>query len=216
MYCGKGQISDGETAESKSIITRKGSERIAKYAFDIAKKLNRKKVTIVHKANILKTTSGLFLKTAQNVAKQYPDIQSSDMIVDACVMNLIKNPEYFDVIVTTNLFGDILSDACAGLVGGLGLAPGANIGENHAVFEAVHGTAPDIAGKDLANPAALMLSACMMLDYLGHITESALFREAIQAAISNKEVCTKDLGGIGGTISFTTFICDFIKNSKKD
>lgn len=214
MYCGEGQISDGETAESKSIVTRKGSERIAAYAFELATKLKRKKVTIVHKANILKTTSGLFLKTAQDVALKYPNIESNEMIVDACTMNLIKNPEYFDMIVTTNLFGDILSDACAGLVGGLGLAPGANIGSNHAIFEAVHGTAPDIAGKDLANPSALMLSACMMLDYLGFHEQAILWRKAIQVAISNKDVCTKDLGGNGGTKSFTTFICEYLKSNK--
>lgn len=213
MYSGEGQIisEDGERAESKSVITKTGSIKIAEYAFNLATKLKRKKVTIVHKSNILKTTSGLFLKTALEKSLEFPEILTEEMIVDACAMNLVKNPNKFDVLVTTNLFGDILSDLCAGLVGGLGLAPGANIGDDIAIFEAVHGTAPDIVGKDLSNPSALMLSACMMLDYLGYINESEKWRKAIQMAISNKNVCTKDLGGLGGTKSFTNFICETVK-----
>ena len=205
MYSGEGQVllDNGERAEAKSVITKKGSEKIVKFAFEIAKKYNRKKVTLVHKANILKTTSGLFLSVGKEIAKQYPEIQFEEMIVDACCMNLVKNPERFDVIVTTNLFGDILSDLCAGLVGGLGLAPGANIGEDVCIFEAVHGTAPDIAGKDLANPSALMLSACLMLEQLGYLNDAKMWRKAIQMTISDKSVCTKDLGGSGGTKSFT-------------
>lgn len=208
MYCGEGQIYDEkrEVAEAKSIVSKKGSKRIAKYAFELAQKLNRKKVTIVHKSNILKTTSGLFLRTAMEESQSYKDLIIEEMIVDACCMNLVKNPNKFDVIVTTNLFGDIISDLCAGLVGGLGLAPGANIGDEIAIFEAVHGTAPDIAGKNLANPSSLMLSACMMLEYLGYHDESKRWKKAIQMAISNKEVCTGDLGGKGKTTQFTDFI----------
>src|SRR5690606_24856071 len=138
-------------------VTRKGSERIVRYAFDLAKNTGRKKVTVVHKANILKSTSGLFLKVAREAATQYPSIECNEQIVDNCCMQLVMRPEQFDVIVTTNLFGDIISDLCAGLVGGLGLAPGANIGEDAAIFEAVHGSAPDIAGKGIANPCALLL-----------------------------------------------------------
>jgi isocitrate dehydrogenase (NAD+) len=214
MYSGEGQTlsEDGEIAESKSIITKQGSLKIANYAFNLARKLNRKKVTIVHKSNILKTTSGLFLKTALEKSLEFPEINTEEMIVDACAMNLVKNPHKFDVLVTTNLFGDILSDLCAGLVGGLGLAPGANIGDDIAIFEAVHGTAPDIVGKDLANPSSLMLSACMMLDYLGYVEESTKWRKSIQMAITNKNVCTKDLGGQGGTKSFTNFICETVQN----
>ena len=138
-----------------------------RYAFDLARSTGRKKVTVVHKANILKSTSGLFLKVAREVAAQYPDIECNEMIVDNCCMQLVMQPEQFDIIVTTNLFGDIISDLCAGLVGGLGLAPGANIGTEAAIFEAVHGTAPDIAGKGIANPCALLLGAAQMLEHLG-------------------------------------------------
>ncbi|MFN2167137.1 MAG: isocitrate/isopropylmalate family dehydrogenase, partial [Anaerolineae bacterium] len=143
---------DGQTAESKMVVTRSGCERITRYAFDMARREGRKKVTIVHKANILKTVSGMFLDVARDVAADYPEIESSEMIVDATCMKLVMDPWQFDVIVTTNLFGDIISDLCAGLVGGLGLAPGGNIGEHAAMFEAVHGSAPDIAGQNLANP----------------------------------------------------------------
>ena len=160
-YSAEGQAlsEDGETATSITRTTRRGSERIVRYAFDLARRTGRKKVTVVHKANILKSTSGLFLRTAREVAQQYPDIQCNEMIVDNTCMQLVMRPEQFDVIVTTNLFGDIISDLCAGLVGGLGLAPGANIGTEAAIFEAVHGSAPDIAGKGIANPCALLLGA---------------------------------------------------------
>src|SRR5690606_26280118 len=168
-YIGEGQqlSTDGETATLTQKITRRGSERIVRYAFDLARRLGRKKVTIVHKANILKSTSGLFLKVAREVAEQYPDIECNELIVDNTCMQLVMRPEQFDVIVTTNLFGDIISDLCAGLIGGLGLTPGANIGEEVAIFEAVHGSAPDIAGKGVANPCALLLGAAQMLDHLG-------------------------------------------------
>ena len=165
-YIGEGQsiTEDGETATLQQRITRKGSERIVRYAFELARSAGRRKVTVVHKANILKTTSGLFLKVAREVAAEYPEIECNEMIVDNTCMQLVMRPEQFDVIVTTNLFGDIISDLCAGLVGGLGVVPGANIGDEHAIFEAVHGSAPDIAGKGLANPCALLLAAIDMLD----------------------------------------------------
>ena len=154
-------------AEAISIITRHGSDRIIRFAFEHARAAGRKQVTLVHKANILKMTSGLFLDTGREIARSYPDIQFNDIIVDNCAMQLVRDPTRFDVIVTTNLFGDILSDLTAGLVGGLGLVTGGNIGENAAIFEAVHGTAPDIAGQGVANPTAVMLAGAMMLDRIG-------------------------------------------------
>jgi isocitrate dehydrogenase (NAD+) len=207
-YIGEGQAvtADGETATLTQRVTRKGSERIVRYAFDLARKVGRKKVTILHKANILKSTSGLFLKTARNVALQYPDIQCNEMIIDNACMQLVMKPEQFDVLVTTNLFGDIISDLCAGLVGGLGLAPGANIGTEAAIFEAVHGSAPDIAGKDIANPCALLLGAAQMLDHLGMPERGNALRKAIRDAMDAKDSLTPDLGGEGTTMSFAKAI----------
>ena len=203
-YIGEGQSvsPDGETALLTQKVTRKGSERIVRYAFDLARRVGRKKVTVVHKANILKSTSGLFLKVAREVAQQYPDIQCNEMIVDNTCMQLVMRPEQFDVIVTTNLFGDIVSDLCAGLVGGLGLAPGANIGEHAAIFEAVHGSAPDIAGKNIANPCALLLAAGQMLDHLGHVEQANRLRQAIRDTLTAKDGVTPDVGGTGTTQSF--------------
>src|SRR5437868_9784019 len=188
-YIGEGQAlsADGETATLTQKVTRRGSERIVRYAFDLARKVGRKKVTVVHKANILKSTSGLFLKVAREVAGTYPDIVCTEMIVDNCCMQLVMNPYQFDVIVTTNLFGDIVSDLCAGLVGGLGLAPGANIGTEAAIFEAVHGSAPDIAGKGVANPCALLLAACQMLDHLALNAQAQRLRTAIRATVTAKD-----------------------------
>ena len=203
-YIGEGQSlsEDGETAMLTQKITRRGSERIVRYAFELARKTGRKKVTVVHKANILKSTSGLFLRTARVVAAEYPDIQCNEMIVDNTCMQLVMRPEQFDVIVTTNLFGDIVSDLCAGLVGGLGLAPGANIGEHAAIFEAVHGSAPDIAGKNIANPCALLLAAGQMLDHLGHVDHANRLRQAIRDTLTAKDGVTPDVGGTGTTQSF--------------
>jgi isocitrate dehydrogenase (NAD+) len=172
----------------------------------LARSANRKKVTIVHKANILKTVSGMFLDVAREVAREYPDIEAEEMIVDATCMKLVMNPWQFDVIVTTNLFGDIISDLCAGLVGGLGLAPGANIGENAAMFEAVHGSAPDIAGLHIANPCALILSAAQMLTHLGREDRALRLRAAIRATIVAGDRTTPDLGGHGDTLSFADAI----------
>ena len=207
-YIGEGQMvtEDGETATLTQRVTRKGSERIVRYAFDLARRLGRKKVTVVHKANILKSTSGLFLKVAREVAGQFPDIQCNEMIVDNTCMQLVMRPEQFDVIVTTNLFGDIISDLCAGLVGGLGLAPGANIGLNAAIFEAVHGSAPDIAGKGIANPVAMLLGAIQMLEHLGRVDEARRLRAAIVATMQERDHLTPDLGGTGTTTSFAEAI----------
>ena len=207
-YIGEGQAvtADGETATLTQRVTRKGSERIVRYAFDLARKVGRKKVTVLHKANILKSTSGLFLKTAREVALQYPDIQCNEMIIDNACMQLVMKPEQFDVLVTTNLFGDIISDLCAGLVGGLGLAPGANIGVEAAIFEAVHGSAPDIAGKGVANPCALLLGAAQMLDHLGMPERGNALRKAIRDAMEAKDSLTPDLGGEGTTMSFAKAI----------
>ncbi len=207
-YLAEGQevSADGETAFSGTRITRKGSERIVRYAFELAKSTGRKKVTAVHKANIIKSTSGLFLNVAREVAAQYPEIEFQEMIVDNCCMQLVMRPEQFDVIVTTNLFGDIISDLCAGLVGGLGLAPGANIGKDAAIFEAVHGTAPDIAGQGKANPCALLLAAAQMLDHVGQPENAERLRKAIVATMEAKDSLTGDLGGTGTTMSFAQAI----------
>ncbi len=207
-YIGEGQTlsEDGETALLTQRVTRRGSERIVRYAFELARKTGRKKVTVVHKANILKSTSGLFLRTARVVAAEYPDITCNEMIVDNTCMQLVMRPEQFDIIVTTNLFGDIISDLCAGLVGGLGLAPGANIGTEAAIFEAVHGSAPDIAGKGIANPCALLLAIVQMLDHVGQPDNAARLRNAIIATLEAKDSVTPDLGGTGTTMSFAKAI----------
>jgi len=194
-------------AESMAIITRAGSERIVRYAFEYAVKHGRKKVTLVHKANILKFSQGLFLDTGRMVARDYAgQIEFEERIVDAMAMNLVLHPERFDVICTTNLFGDILSDQISGLVGGLGLAPGANIGANGAIFEAVHGTAPDIAGKGVANPSALMLASCMLLDHIGDTDRSKRVRTALEQTIREGKTVTRDLGGTASTDQFTDAI----------
>jgi isocitrate dehydrogenase (NAD+) len=190
-------------AESVAIITRAGSERIVRYAFDYAQKHGRKKVTLVHKANILKFSQGLFLDVGRLIAQEYSNIQFEEVIVDAMAMNLVLHPERYDVIVTTNLFGDILSDEISGLVGGLGLAPGANIGLGGAIFEAVHGTAPDIAGKGVANPSALVLAACMMLEYMNDGLRAATIRNALETTIRERKCVTRDLGGTATTDQFT-------------
>ena len=207
-YISEGQevSADGETAVSITRVTRKGSERVVRYAFELAKANGRKKVTAVHKANILKSTSGLFLKVAREVAAEYPEIEFQEMIVDNACMQLVMRPEQFDVVVTTNLFGDILSDLCAGLVGGLGLAPGANIGKDAAIFEAVHGTAPDIAGQGKANPCALLLAAVQMLEHIGQQANAERLRKAIIATMEAKDSLTGDLGGTGSTMDFAKAI----------
>lgn len=200
---GQSLTDDGETALSSVLVTRKGSERIVRYAFELARQRRRQKVTAVHKANIIKTSSGLFLDVAREVALEYKDIEFQEMIVDNACMQLVMDPHQFDVIVTTNLVGDILSDLCAGLIGGLGLAPGANIGTEAAIFEAVHGSAPDIAGKKIANPCALLLAAAEMLDYLGMGEKGGRIRSAIRAVLETaRDQVTPDMGGTGTTDTF--------------
>jgi isocitrate dehydrogenase (NAD+) len=201
---------DGSRAESKMIITKKGSERVTRYAFELARTSGRKKVTLVHKANILKAVSGLFLDVSRKVAADYRDIECEEMIVDATCMRLVMDPHRFDVIVTTNLFGDIISDLCAGLVGGLGLAPGANIGSDAAIFEAVHGSAPDIAGRGIANPCALLLAAAQMLTHCGQEEQARRLQSAIAATIDAQDRLTPDLGGQGTTRSFADAIIERI------
>lgn len=212
-YIGEGQSvsEDGETALLTQKITRKGSERIVRYAFELARSIGRKKITVVHKANILKSTSGLFLKVAREVAAEYTDIECNEMIVDNTCMQLVMRPEQFDMIVTTNLFGDIISDLCAGLVGGLGLAPGANIGKECAIFEAVHGSAPDIAGKGIANPCALLLGAVQMLEHISEVSAAVRLKQAIIDTMNDKDHLTPDLGGNGSTQSFAAAIIKHIK-----
>ncbi len=210
MYSGERQeVSEDRTrAESVSVVTRRGAERIIRFAYEFADKRERRKVTVVHKANILKATSGLFLEVAREVAKEYPKIETVEMIVDNTCMQLVMNPHQFDVIVTTNLFGDIISDLCAGLIGGLGMAPGANIGDKIAIFEAVHGTAPDIAGQKIANPSALMLAAALMLDQLDMAEPAHRIRSAIREVLRTGDRVTRDLGGEGSTQDFTDAVIE--------
>lgn len=195
FYAGIEHFIDAQksAAETIGVVTKSGSERIVRAAFEYARKHGRKKVTIVHKANILKYTGGLFLDVGKKVAQEYTDVECNDRIVDNMAMQLVMNPHQFDVIVTTNLFGDILSDLCSGLVGGLGLAPGANIGYGVGLFEAVHGSAPDIAGRNLANPSALALAGAMMLDYLGEIEAAKKIQKAIAVVIKEGKKVTRDL-----------------------
>ena len=209
LYAGIEHKIGDDAAESIKIITRKASERICDFAFKYAKENNRKKVTCVHKANIMKFSDGLFLDVFKDVAKKY-DMEYDDLIVDAAAMNLVLNPERYDVMVMPNLYGDILSDLCAGLVGGLGIIPGANIGEDYAVFEAVHGSAPDIAGKNLANPTALIQSAVMMLKYLGEFENAIKIENALTKIFEEGKVLTKDLGGSVTTDGFTSKLCSYI------
>jgi isocitrate dehydrogenase (NAD+) len=190
-------------AIAQGINTREGSRRVLKFAFEMAARLGRKKVTVVHKANILKLLTGIFLETAREVAADYEGrVAMDDRIVDAAAMQLVLDPSQFDVIVTTNMFGDILSDEIAGLVGGLGLAPGANIGEHAAIFEAVHGSAPDIAGKGVANPTAMLLAAALMLDHVGQNEKAERVRKALGETL-NSSTKTRDLGGTATTTEFT-------------
>ncbi len=191
-------------AESIALITRYGSERVVRYAFEFALAHGRKTVTLVHKANILKYSQGLFLDVGRMVAREYEGrVHFEDRIIDAMAMHLVMRPEQFDVIVTTNLFGDILSDEISGLVGGLGMTPGANIGTNAAIFEAVHGTAPDIAGMNIANPGALLLAACLMLEHIEQKEVAARIRRAFESTVKAGAVRTRDLGGTASTDEFT-------------
>lgn len=190
-------------AESVMIVTRFGAERIVRYAFDFARDNGRKKVTLAHKANILKYTQGLFLEVGNELAKEYGDIEFEDRIIDATAMGLVLDPYQFDVLVMENMFGDILSDLMAGLVGGLGFAPAGNIGTDAAVFEAVHGSAPDIAGQGIANPTGLLLSACMLLDHVDQPETAARIRSALEETVVGNVCRTRDMGGDASTGEFT-------------
>lgn len=196
------KVSEG-VAQGIKLITAEASERIGRHAFELARKLGRRKVTAVHKANIMKFTDGLFLESVRKVASDYTDITLDELIVDNCCMQMVTKPEQFDVVVTENLYGDILSDLAAGLIGGLGLAAGANYGEKQVIFEAAHGSAPDIAGKDMANPTALLMSALMLLDHLDLRGHAEKIKQALYACLENPETRTRDLGGSLGTQSFT-------------
>ena len=203
---------DRAVAIGSGVNTRAGARRAAEFAFEYALKNGRKKVTIVHKANVLKALTGLFLETALDVGKKYEGtVAVEDRIVDACAMQLVLNPWQYDVIVTTNLFGDILSDLIAGLVGGLGMAPAGNIGTDAAIFEAVHGSAPDIAGKGVANPLALMLSAAMMLDHVGQHEKAKRVQKAVDDVLLKDKVRTGDLGGKANTKQFTQAVVARVK-----
>lgn len=202
LYAGIEYMAGDDAAVGVKIITRKASERIVRYAFELARREKRRKVTAVHKANIQKLTDGLFLECARKVAQEYPDIEFEDMIVDAMSMKLVQSPENYDVLVMPNMYGDILSDLAAGLVGGLGIAPGANIGEDGAVFEPIHGSAPKRAGQNLANPTATILSGVMMLRYLGELEAADRIERAVAKVIKEGKEVTYDLGGSTGTKEF--------------
>ncbi len=206
LYSGLEHVVVPGVVESLKIITEKASTRIARFAFDYARRENRKKVTAIHKANIMKLSDGLFLDCFRKVAAEYPEIAADDKIVDNACMQLVMRPQQFDVLLLENLYGDIISDLAAGLVGGLGVVPGANIGELGAVFEAVHGSAPDIAGKNIANPTALLQTAIMMLRHLGERAAADLVERAMIHTLANKQVRTRDLGGTASTTEYTEAI----------
>jgi isocitrate dehydrogenase (NAD+) len=208
LYAGLEHVVVPGVVESLKIITAQASTRIARFAFEHARRTGRKKVTAVHKANIMKLGDGLFLESVRAVAKTFPEIAYEERIVDAACMHLVMRPEQFDVLVLPNLYGDIVSDLCAGLVGGLGVVPGANIGADTAVFEAVHGTAPDIAGKNIANPTALLLSALLMLDHIGETTAATAIRGALDRVLTEGRVRTRDLGGTASTDELGRAIVD--------
>lgn len=215
LYFGKEMWMDEEKthAESVAVVTRKASEKIITSAFEFAVKYHRKKITLVHKANILKLTTGLFLEIGKEIAQKYSSIEFEDLIVDNMAMQMVMRPQRFDVIVTTNLFGDILSDLASGLVGGLGVTGAANIGDDAAMFEAVHGSAPDIAGKGLANPTALLFSALLMLEYLDKPRLAEKIRSAVYTVLQDhKDVCTPDVGGNGTTTTYADAICRLLRD----
>lgn len=206
LYAGLEHIVVPGVVESLKIITDKASTRVAHFAFEYARKHNRKRITAVHKANIMKLSDGQFLASCRRVSQEYPEIEYKELIVDNTCMQLVLNPHQFDVMLLTNLYGDIVSDLAAGLVGGLGVVPSGNIGDEAAIFEAVHGTAPDIAGKGLANPTALLLSGVMMLDHMGELEAARRIERAIHTVYREGKYLTKDLGGSTGTEDFTKAI----------
>lgn len=211
LYAGIEHRVGRDAAESIKIITREASERVVRFAFKLARKQGRKKVTAVHKANIMKLSDGLFLECARQVAREYPDIAFEDMIVDAMCMKIVQAPENYDVLVLPNLYGDIVSDLCAGLVGGLGVAPGANIGHEVAVFEPVHGSAPKHAGKNRINPLAMILSGVMMLQHLGEEEAADRVMQAVLAVLQEGKALTYDLGGSAGTSEMADAIIEKVQ-----
>ena len=215
LYAGVEHMVGKDAAESIKIITRYGSERIARFAFEYARREGRRKVTAVHKANIMKLSDGLFLDVARGMAANYPDIEFEDRIVDNMCMQLVQKPDLYDVLLCPNLYGDILSDLCAGLVGGLGVAPGANIGEGIAVFEPVHGSAPKYAGLDKADPTALILSAVLMLGHLGETEAAQVLFEAVRQVIGEGEHVTYDLGGRAGTAEMGRAVAERVERLRK-
>ncbi|MBE6120790.1 MAG: isocitrate/isopropylmalate dehydrogenase family protein [Erysipelotrichaceae bacterium] len=214
LYVGKEEVIDDNTVIAYKIITKKASKRIIKAAFEYAITHNRKKVTCVHKANILKKTDGLFLSIFEEIAKDYPQIEANALIVDNTCMQLVMHPQQFDVMVMPNLYGDIISDLTSGLIGGLGLLPSCNKGDTHAMYEAVHGSAPDIAGKGIANPTALLLSSCMMLEDLGQQKTAIAIRKAVDKVFADKTCLTPDLGGNASTKRFVQSIIDHLKKDE--
>jgi isocitrate dehydrogenase (NAD+) len=203
LYAGLEVMINPDIAQSLKIITRKGSTRIARSAFEYAKKHGRKKIHAIHKANIMKKSDGLFLECCKAVAAEFPEITYAEHIVDNTCMQLVMNPYQYDVILTENLYGDILSDLCSGLIGGLGLVPGANLGKDCAIFEAVHGSAPDIAGQDKANPTALIQSAVLMLAYIDEAEAAEKVQRALEMVFAEGKTLTSDVGGSAGTKAFT-------------
>lgn len=210
VYIGIERRIDSNTAEAIKRITRPSSTRLAQYAFDYARRNGRSKVTCIHKANVLNFTDGLFLECCQEVAKAYPDIEFDDLMIDAACYHVVKNPERFDVIASPNQYGDIFSDLCAGLVGSLGLAPGANIGSDCAVFEASHGAAPDIAGQGIANPIALILSGALLLRHCGEMSAAQRVEDAVQAILAQPQYRTRDLGGEASSQKLTEALVNHI------
>lgn len=210
LYKGIEYMVTDNMANGVKLITREASEKICRYAFEYAKANGRKKVTAIHKANIMKFTDGLFLEAYRTVAKDYPDIETQEVIIDNMCMQLVLRPETFDVLVAPNLYGDIVSDLCAGLVGGLGFAPSGNIGDDYRIYEAVHGSAPDIAGKNIANPSALLLAFALMLEDLGKQSEANILRNALAEVVEEGKVITPDIGGKASTEEFTLEIINHL------
>ena len=208
LYKGIEYMINDNMANGVKLITREASEKICRYAFEYAKINNRHKVTAIHKANIMKYTDGLFLEAFRDVAKCYPEIEAQEVIVDNMCMQLVLRPETFDVLVAPNLYGDIVSDLCAGLIGGLGFAPSGNIGDKYRIYEAVHGSAPDIAGKNIANPSALLLAFALMLEDLGKLEEANRLRNALAAVVEEGHTITPDIGGTASTSAFTQAIIE--------
>lgn len=208
LYKGIEYMVNDNMANGVKLITREASEKICRYAFEYARNNHRKKVTAIHKANIMKFTDGLFLEAYRDVAKDYPDIETQEVIIDNMCMQLVLRPETFDVLVAPNLYGDIVSDLCAGLVGGLGFAPSGNIGDEYRIYEAVHGSAPDIAGKNIANPSALLLAFALMLEALDKKEEANRLRNALEKVVEKGEMVTPDIGGYASTTEFTQAIIE--------